>query len=375
MLERLRQFPEELWRIWLEFAPWLLIGLIFAGLISAFVPMSWVQRWLGRRGIGSILRAAIIGTPLPLCSCSVIPAALALRRSGASRGSTVSFLVATPENGADSIAVSYALLGPFLTVVRPVAAIFSAMAAGLAAQAIPERAEATGRASTDAAEEGCCGCSPAAGENSADCCNTDETARGRVAVFWHAVVDLFRDLVGWLLIGVLLAALIKALVPANTLADYGSGLAAMMVMLMVGIPMYVCATASTPIAAALLLAGVSPGTILVFLLAGPATNLATIAIIRRELGTATVAVYVAAIAVCSIGFGMLTDLIVRAGEIRIAAQVAQSHELLPSWIVLAAAVAMLVAVAAHYMAILRGRVFRRGVGGDDRAADPRPSSE
>ncbi len=127
----LATFFDELWRVLLEAGPWLLVGLIVSGLIKAFMPVSLMTRWLGGRGVGPIMRAAILGTPLPLCSCSVVPAAVTLRRGGASRGATASFLVATPENGADSIALSYALLGPVMTLLRPVAAIFSALLAGL----------------------------------------------------------------------------------------------------------------------------------------------------------------------------------------------------------------------------------------------------
>jgi len=141
------------WEMMLAAAPWLLVGLVVAALIKVYVPSAWLTRFM--HGRGGVIKAAFIGAPLPLCSCGVIPAALALRRQGASRGSVMSFLVATPETGVDSVAVSYALLGPFLAVVRPVSAILSAIATGLVGAALPEGLTADESASAQAAGGGC----------------------------------------------------------------------------------------------------------------------------------------------------------------------------------------------------------------------------
>ena len=332
----IEQVAVSTWAVWIEAAPWLLLGLLTAGLIKAFLPATLLKRWMGGTGIGSVVRAALVGTPLPLCSCSVIPAAVQVRRQGASKGATVSFLVATPENGADSIALTYALLGPFMTVIRPVAAIVSAIGAGVltlwfvkeptpagASEATQHCTTTTPACCSSTAEApdvnpgpsaACCGTESV--KPQAACCSEGEMEAG--AAWWrklwdgvrYAAGDLLRDIAGWLLIGIVLAGVVNAFVDPGALASWGSGLPAMGLMLLIGVPMYICATASTPVAAAMLAAGVSPGVVLVFLLAGPATNLATIGVVRRELGNAAVATYLFGVAGGAVGFGVLTDWLV-----------------------------------------------------------------
>ncbi len=322
-METALDYLDSLLAISLDAAPWLLFGLLSAGLIKAWVPESAINRWLGGHGLWPISKAALVGAPLPLCSCGVLPAALALHRGGASRGSTVSFLIATPETGADSVALSYALLGPFMTIVRPIAAIISAIFAGLLASLAPERA-------AQPAEAAACGCSCSGG------CSAPPPSPG----FWqrgrdglrYALGDILDDIAPWLGLGLLLAALIATFVEPQAMAAWGSGLPAMLVMLLVGVPMYICATASTPLAAALLLAGLSPGTVLVFLLAGPATNIATLAVVKRELGAAVLAAYLAGIAVASIALGLITDAIAGHYAIDIPAQLAAGDEWMPTWL-------------------------------------------
>ena len=339
-MDWIQLFAHNLWHVVLEAAPWLLLGLVVSGLIKVYLPAGLLQRWLGGRGVKPIFTAAVIGTPLPLCSCSVVPAALTLRRGGASRGATVSFLVSTPENGADSIALSWALLGPFMTVARPVAAVFSAVTAGLLARAT-ERDEAA--LPSAAAASSCCSSTPVPAATS--CCSSGsgvaaepaERSRPRpLEAIRYAADELFGDIAFWLTLGVLLAALVQTLVPPGTIAGWDSsflgGLPAMIGVMLLGVPMYLCATASTPVAAALLLAGVSPGTALVFLLAGPATNLGTIGIVRRELGGRACAAYLAGACGGALVCGLLTDAIVNAWSIPVAAQAADGHDMLPLWL-------------------------------------------
>lgn len=327
--------------LYLEAAPWLLLGLVAAGLIKAWVPEGRMSRWLGGRGPWPVVKAALIGAPLPLCSCGVLPAALGLRRAGASRGATVSFLIATPETGVDSIAVSYALLGPFMAVVRPVAAITSAVVAGLLAALVPEAKAARPLFNIMAqpvVTGGDCGCSGS--------CASPQSA---VPSVWakglqglrYALTDILDDIALWLLLGLVAAGAIATWVPPLALAQWGSGLPAMLLMLLVGVPMYICATASTPLAAGLLLAGVSPGTVLVFLLAGPATNIATLAVVKRELGKGALGLYLGGIAVSSIVLGLLTDLLVRQFDIDIQAELGAGAELVPAWLAWASALLML----------------------------------
>ncbi|QDU72861.1 SO_0444 family Cu/Zn efflux transporter [Mucisphaera calidilacus] len=302
----------------LEAAPWLALGLIAAGLLKGLLPAGALARFVGKPGLGSVIRGSLIGVPLPLCSCGVVPAALGLRREGASKGATVSFLVSTPQTGVDSLAVSYALLGPMLTLARPIASVITAIAGGLAAEAVDRKTPAnpsepeSPRPCCCSTEESTCGGTRSV---SLGVINqppppppqptlTQKVWRGQTYA-WTTILD---DMAVWLLLGLAVAALINTLAPPDTLHAIGSGLPAMIAMVLIGIPMYICATASTPIAASLLVAGISPGTVLVFLLAGPATNAGTVAVIRRELGTASTAAYLAAIIVVSIAAGLVTDI-------------------------------------------------------------------
>ncbi len=295
--------------LYLEAAPWLLLGLVMAGLLKAWLPEGLLQQKLGRGRFLPIFKATLIGAPLPLCSCGVLPAAMGLRRSGASKSSTVAFMISTPETGPDSIAITYALLGPFMAVIRPVAAIISALFTGLLNSLFVPQQEATSQNLTlpviDCAAS--CGCSER------DCCASE--AGERASGIWqrsqqglrYAFTDILDDIWLWLLAGLVLAAMVMSYLPPDTLASWGSGLPAMLMMLLIGIPMYICATASTPLAAAMILAGVSPGTVLVFLLAGPATNLATMGVIHREMGLSTLVFYLVGIAVSSVLIGLTTD--------------------------------------------------------------------
>ncbi|MEJ2590921.1 MAG: SO_0444 family Cu/Zn efflux transporter [Candidatus Thiodiazotropha sp.] len=306
--------------LYLEAAPWLLLGLVMAGLLKAWLPEGMLQRRLGEGRFLPILKASLIGAPLPLCSCGVLPAAMGLRRAGASKSATVSFMISTPETGPDSIALTYALLGPFMAVLRPVAAIASALFTGLLNALFVSQQEHRGTQlpvmTLSAGPD--CGC------DAGDCCSSGKARDGYG--FWrrgigglrYAFHDIFDDIWPWLFAGLLLAALVEQYLPPESLAGWGGGLPAMLMMLVIGIPMYICATASTPLAAAMMLAGVSPGTVLVFLLAGPATNLATMGVLRREMGNRTLGLYLAGIALSSILLGVLTDMLVQRLAIPIA---------------------------------------------------------
>ncbi len=341
-------FLEHLAHLYLEAAPWLLLGLVAAGLIKAWVADERLARWLGGRGPWATLKAALIGAPLPLCSCGVLPAALGLRRAGASREATLSFLIATPETGPDSIAVSYALLGPFLAIARPLAAVASAVFTGLLSRlvvaddtaGVSPRGPATPAARSP---DACCG-GETGDEPRSHCCGSVrheeiKLTDGPLNKTWrglrYAFSRILDDLSLWLGIGLVLAALVATWVPPLAMAAWGSGLGAKLLMLAVGVPMYVCATASTPVAAGLLLAGISPGTVLVFLLAGPATNLATILVIRREMGSATMLAYLAGIAIASLALGIAVDWLASTWRIDILAQLDEAGELVPQWLAVA----------------------------------------
>ena len=332
-------FARNLLDMYLDAAPWLLLGLVVAGLIKAWLPGERLNRWLSGGRLWSIIKAALIGAPLPLCSCGVLPAALSIHRSGASRGATLSFMISTPETGPDSIAISYALLGPFMAIIRPIAAVLSAVFTGMLTLVL--KAPALPAFPLDSMNTGSC-CSD--GNCSAE---TTQTPQGFLGKTWQGVVyafsDILDDLVLWLAVGLLVAAVVATLVPPLAMAQWGSGLSAKLLMLVVGVPIYVCATASTPVAAGLLLAGISPGTVLVFLLAGPATNIATIGVIHKEMGRATTLVYLAGIALSSVGLGVLTDLLVSTLHIDIMTELESGGEALPLWLAASSGVLLFVA--------------------------------
>ncbi len=314
-----------------EASPWLLLGLIIAGLMKSWVPTQILSHHLGD-GKLAIIKAALIGAPLPLCSCGVIPVATELRRSGASAPATASFLVATPETGVDSISVSYALLGPVFAIFRPITAVVSAIVTGILVT--------TAKVSTkpETKETSCCHAKTVEvkKEKSSCCSKTQETKPATVlektlAGLRYSATQLIDDLIIWLLIGLIFATLIKTFVPTSFLLSYGSGLPAMLLMIAISIPMYICATASTPIAAGFILAGISPGTALVFMMAGPATNISTLGVIKSEMGSSVLVRYLLGIGSCAIGFGLLLDWGINYFSINIGQQMQHSHEMLPYW--------------------------------------------
>lgn len=323
----------------LSAAPWLLLGLTIAGLIKALLPEQLLQRWVGGRGVASVTRAAIIGAPLPLCSCGAIPTALALHRGGAARGPTTAFLIGTPGIGVDSLAISYALLGPFMAVARALTAVITAIATGLLVGTTASAAPAAPAATP--AGSGCCASGSCAGSGSQPE-GPEPLARRLSGGLRYAFSDILDDISRWLLVGLVVAGALIALVPAEQLAAFGSGLPAMLLMAVIGIPMYLCATAATPIAAGLLLAGVSPGTVLVFLVAAPVTSLATLGVLRRELGGHALIAYLAGILTSVLLLGLGTDALANVWQLNIPGQVEGVQELLPEWLEAAALVVLLV---------------------------------
>ena len=291
------EFLFNFYDLFVESAPYLLLGMFVAGVIHQLIPKKWVEKTLGSNQ--SIVNAAIIGAPLPLCSCSVIPVAISIRRSGASKASTASFLVSTPETGVDSIGITYALLGPVMAVARPVSAIFSAIVTGVMILLFSDNAKYESNQSEPQADShSCCA------KNKALKMSFFEKMKG---IFVYGFSTLLRDFMKWLLIGLLFAAIIQTFVPSSFLTQYGQGVFAMMLIVLVSIPMYICATASTPIAAGLLLSGISPGAALVFMLTGPATNIATLMVIKNELGKKAMMIYLTSVIVSALACGLIVD--------------------------------------------------------------------
>jgi uncharacterized membrane protein YraQ (UPF0718 family) len=295
MKEFIASILADFWGTAAEMSPYLLFGFLVAGILSMLVSQGVVERHLGGRGIWPVLKASLFGVPLPLCSCGVIPVSMSLHKHGAGKGSTIAFLISTPQTGVDSIFVTFSLLGPVFAIFRPIAAFVTGIIGGVLVDLfnpVPREGQPVPAKCTDE----CCG----GAENR-------KIARGLKFAF----VTLPRDIGGAMLVGLVIAAFISVFVPRDYFAEkLGTGIFAMLVMMALGIPMYVCATASVPIAAALILKGLTPGAALVFLMTGPATNAATFATIWKILGRATAIIYLATIAGCSLVSGILLDYIV-----------------------------------------------------------------
>jgi uncharacterized membrane protein YraQ (UPF0718 family) len=320
----------QAWSLLLESSVYILFGLLVSGLLHMFLNPSSVARHFSKGRFRSVLKASLLGIPIPLCSCGVLPAAVALRKQGANRGATTAFLISTPESGIDSIAITYALLDPVMTVARPVAAFVTAAAAGITENLISYRkGENQVEPDLSCPVDGCC--------DSPDCPPEEHLHHHTftekiMAGFRFAFTEVWADMAGWFLIGLILAGLITAAIPEDLMTRYlGGGLPAMLLMLAVGIPLYICATASTPIAAALILKGISPGAALVFLMAGPATNITSLTVLVGILGKRATAIYLGTIALSAVLFGLAVDQVYGYLGFSARAVVGQAGEIIPSW--------------------------------------------
>ena len=434
-MEFLTTWSSETWQVLLEAGPWLVGGFLLAGVIHVFVPVERVARHLGGSSMSAVLKASLLGVPLPLCSCSVIPVAASIRKQGAGRGATASFLISTPETGADSIAVSYALLGPFLAIVRPIAAFVTAFVAGAAInrfapdtqdETTPSRlpdveppccestlSEPRGSAraesphgnsvpvnetstTTNPTPSSCCESTlseprgsaraespdaksatvdkttPTSNAPSSSCCCSHSTAQRDdptestttptwssriVGAVRYGLGDMFADLGHWLLLGFVLAGLIGAVVPEGFFGQHlGSGPLAFLLMIAVALPLYVCATSSTPIAAALIAAGVSPGTALVFLLVGPATNVATMVVVARTLGRRSLVLYLVCIVIVAVLFGLITDAFISSSTGGTTTHALHAPHMAPGWLTVPSAILLALLIVRGVVVHFRRRV-------------------
>ncbi|MCP3924671.1 MAG: SO_0444 family Cu/Zn efflux transporter [Desulfobacterales bacterium] len=296
------------WGILLESSPYVLLGFFVAGLLKAFLPKDFVSTHLGGNGIKSIVKASAMGVPIPLCSCGVVPAAAGLKEQGAGKGAVTSFLISTPETGVDSIAVTYALLDPVMTIIRPVSAFVTAIAAGISVSFSSKFEDDEQKPQspfpmaqdTGGCTDSCCG-----GHAQAD----DNSFKGKFKSGMNfAFGELLNDIGKWFIIGIILAGLISVFLSPEIVSKYfGNEYLSMIIMLAIAIPLYVCATASTPIAAALALKGISPGAALVFLMAGPATNVASLTVVSKIIGKKATAIYLFVIIVISFVLGIAVN--------------------------------------------------------------------
>ncbi len=345
------------WSLLEQASLYILFGLLVGGLLKMFLSPAYVAAHLGSGRFGSVIKAALLGIPIPLCSCGVLPAAASLKKQGANNGATTAFLISTPESGVDSISITWALLDPIMTVARPVAAFLSAfVAGGLENFFNPPPPRGAVRPDLSCPVDNCC--------DGIDCPPDEHRRHHSLAnKLWmglkYAVTELWGDLAGWFFVGILLAGLITVLVPDTVISRYlGGGFSSMLLMLAFGIPLYICATASTPIAAAFILKGVSPGTALVFLLVGPATNITSLTVLVGLLGRRATGLYLAAIAVVSVLCGLALDAIYLGLGVSAAASIGQAAEIIPSWLTLVAALLLLLLSIRPLYRIVRGWLGR-----------------
>lgn len=270
-------------------SPYLLLGFLIAGVLHVFVPKRFYARYLSRENKLSVLWAALLGIPLPLCSCGVIPTAIGLKNERASKGAVGAFLIATPQTGIDSILATFSLLGLGFAVVRPVAALVTGVCGGLLINRLVRDDHST---------------------TAEDCSCSVERGNRLWRVLHYAFVEMIEDIGLRLTIGLLVAALISVAVPDEFFLTFGSQpLLQMLVILVVAIPMYICSTGSIPVAAALMMKGLSPGAALVMLMAGPAVNMASILVVKKSLGSRFTVVYLLTIVVLSVVFGLLVNML------------------------------------------------------------------
>lgn len=312
-------FLKVLWFYLLTSAPYLMLGLLISGIAHRFLTTEFIKRTLGGRSVWGIFKASLLGIPLPLCSCSVIPTAVTLKKSGASNATTSSFLIATPESGVDSISITYGLMDIPTTIMRPVAAFASATLAGFLQFFFNDSQEKL----KDEKSFSSCHRNPSALPSK------PEKKRGflgsLVTIFHYGFYQLLRDISVWLAIGLILGAVLLYFIPENLFYQLSATEGRLMI-LIIAIPFYICAGATTPLAAALIIKGLSPGTGLLLLLVGPATNLSNLMILQKYIGKKGVLLNLVAIISVALGFSYLTDFLYSFFQWELNFRISHAHE-------------------------------------------------
>ena len=315
------------WAVLGEMSPYLIFGFFVAGVLSVLISAEFIERHLGGHGIGSVIKASAFGVPLPLCSCSVIPVSMSLHKHGASKGATTAFLISTPQTGVDSILATFSLLGLTFAIYRPIVALISGVFGGVVVSGT--RSKDTSTSITDE-EEKC----------TDSCCGGGEKKHGLVyRILNYGFITLPRDLGTPLLVGITIGAMLGAFAPKGfLLTNYISSPPLQILLLMIlGVPIYICATASIPVAAGLILAGVSPGAAFALLVTGPATNAATLAAVWKILGKRTCLIYLGTMLVSAFVGGMILDSFLTNEQVRMSMQ----HSMIPQWVKIVSAVALI----------------------------------
>lgn len=276
----------------LEMAPWLFLGFVFAGLFKAWFPDRWTEQYLSKPNFSSVIWASVLGVPLPLCSCGVLPMAVSLHKKGASKGAINSFLISTPQTGVDNILATYSLLGLPFAIARPVIAFISGIMGGAVMNWFTKKDQAV------------------AIQPEISCASNTKQHKSVWSGLKYGFFELFGEMYGWLIVGLALAALLNLILPddlSSLFAQYPG--ADMLIALLISVPMYICATGSIPVALVLLLKGFSPGAAIVLLMAGPATNIAGIVLLSKSISVRFATIYVASIMIASLLFGFLANML------------------------------------------------------------------
>ena len=288
-----------------EMSPYLLLGFLLAGLMHAFIPGTIYSKYLAKPNMRSVVLAALFGIPLPLCSCGVLPTAMSLRREGASKGAAVSFLIATPQTGVDSIIATFSLMGLPFAIIRPIAALATAIFGGKMVNVI-EGDEGAGKfdSTNEQAHDDLCGDSCCGGHD-----KVPTSFVGKIIeALRYAYIDMMESVGKWLVVGLIVAGLITIFVPDSYFEIFkDNSFTSMLLVLCISIPMYLCATGSIPIAVALMMKGLTPGAALVLLMAGPACSVASVLVVSKVLGRRTLTAYLGSIISGAVGFGLVTD--------------------------------------------------------------------
>ncbi|MFA5815563.1 MAG: permease [Bacteroidales bacterium] len=316
-MEKVIDFGKEFYFLVSEMAPYLLFGFLFAGLLKAFFPTDGIVRFMGKNNFRSVLNAALLGVPLPLCSCGVIPTAVSFYRSGATKGATTSFLISTPQTGVDSMLATYSLLGLPFAIIRPIVALVTGLAGGAASHAFDKDQ-----------------ISPADKDPDRGIIKAKPTFMQRMkTIVRYGFGELVEDIVKWLLIGLIAAALLSMLIPDSFFSRYiGNPWIEMLVVLAASVPLYICATGSIPLAAVLLMKGISPGAALVFLMAGPATNVATMMVISNTMGKKAFFIYLATIVGGALFFGTVVNELLPASWFGMSHMGSHEHMMAGTWV-------------------------------------------
>lgn len=287
-MEYIALYFKELISLANEMSPYLLFGFFFAGLLKVFFPQRMLTRYMGSSTASSAFFASLLGVPMPLCSCGVLPTGISLFKNGASKGATTSFLISTPQTGIDSILVTYSMLGLPFAIIRPLAALLTGFLGGILTNRFVPATENQRPAGYVSGGK--------------------EDPRTIGFMLKYAFVDFLQDISKWLIIGLLLAAMISVLIPDDFFASsYTYPFVGMIFVLLASVPMYICATASVPLAAVLLAKGLAPGAVFVLLMAGPATNAATITVLFKTIGKIATTIYLATIVVGALLTGFILN--------------------------------------------------------------------